>query len=474
MPILWSKDSLKRRMRNAQTVLVALMLIPALLAIILMMVYAWDYHSVIEHMSDISSLRPVIQQDFLTEIMDVVSGRKRFEDGHQFETLEKAQTALDELITSNAASRIELEVSRRLLNTLYSYVETLGEGGPVDTQIQLNDEINNVAVLFLDMLQEAVNTEINTAAIASAQTQFVVRTTLALELGLLVISLLFAALTQNSLSKAIRIPLSSLEDFAGRIAGGELTVRAKDAEVEELRSLTNSLNTMAYKLGKLMEENRKEQENLKKSELRALQAQITPHFLYNTLDAIIWLAEAGQTQQVIEITSAMCDFFRISLNNGRDWVTIGQEWEHLEGYLTIQKIRYRDILQYELSIEEELKPQQMLKLLIQPLVENAIYHGVKNRRGGGTIWVTAKREKDRLQVKVADNGIGMTGEQLTQVVGALAASESTEAETGYGLYSVDKRIKMYYNQAQGLSINSSLSEGTEVSFDVPMREAGDV
>ena len=469
MPFLWSKDSLRARMRNAQTVLVVLMLVPALIAIVLMMVYAWNYHSVIEHMADISSLRPIIQEELHTEIMDVVSGRKRFSEGKAFETLDKARHALDELIESDAASRIELEVSRRILGTLHSYVETLGEGGPVDAQMRLNDEINNVAMLFLEMLQEAVNAEINSAATASAQTQLVVRTTLALEIGLLIVALLFAGLTQNSLSNAIRKPLTSLEDFAGRIAGGELSVRAKDTEVTELRSLTHSLNAMAFKLEKLMEENRREQENLKKSELRALQAQITPHFLYNTLDAIIWLAEAGQTQQVIEITNALSDFFRISLNNGKDWVTIGEEWEHLEGYLTIQKVRYRDILHYELSIEEPLKHQQMLKLLIQPLVENAIYHGIKNRRGGGTIRVAAKCVDNRLHVAVSDNGVGMTGAQLIQVREALAAPESAEAENGYGLYSVDKRIKLYYNQDTGLHIESSPNEGTQVSFAVPMR-----
>ena len=468
--LFWgTKDSLRGRMRSAQAVLVVLMLVPALLAIALMTLYARDYHSVIEHMADISGLRPVIQQELLTEVMDVVAGRKRFAEGNQFETLEKAHTALDALIESDAASRIELEVSRRILGTLHGYVETLGAGGSVDEQIQWNDEITNVAGLFLDMLQEAVNAEIVAAAQASARMQAVVRNTLLLELCLLMAAVAFAAVTQNSLSKAVRVPIARLEAFAGRIASGELTVRAQDAEVEELRSLTHSLNAMAGKLEQLIEENRREQENLKKSELRALQAQITPHFLYNTLDAIIWLAEAGRTAQVIEITNALSDFFRISLNNGKDWVTIAEEWEHLSGYLTIQKIRYRDILHYELELDESLKQQKMLKLLIQPLVENAIYHGIKNRRGGGTLRVTAKRVADALQVTVTDSGAGMSQEQMQRLRGALAASESTEAETGYGLYSVDKRIKLYYNQPEGLTISSSAGQGTTVTFSVPIR-----
>jgi two-component system sensor histidine kinase YesM len=227
---------------------------------------------------------------------------------------------------------------------------------------------------------------------------------------------------------------------------------------------------MAFKLERLMEEYRKEQENLKKSELRALQAQITPHFLYNTLDAIVWLAEAGHTQRVIEITNAMSDFFRISLNNGKDWVSIGEEWEHLQGYLTIQKIRYRDILRYELEIDGELRQYQMLKLLIQPLVENAIYHGIKNRRSGGTVRVTAKQLDNRLCVSVADNGVGMNDERLAALRSTLAASEWTEAGEGYGLFSVDKRIKLYYSQEIGLTIESEPDGGTRVGFSVPLRE----
>jgi len=468
MPLFKAKNSLRGRMRGAQTVLVLLMLIPALVAITLMAVYARNYHNNIAHMAAISNLRPVIQQELLTEVMDVVFGRKRFAEGGQFETLEKAQTALDNLIESDASSRIELEVSRRILGTLRSYVVTLGEGGTVDEQIKVNDEIINVSQLFLDMLQEAVNAEIKAASEASALMQATVRNTLLLEIGLLAIALGFAAITQSSLSKAIRVPLSRLEVFAGRIAGGELSMRAEDAEVAELHSLTHNLNTMAFKLERLMEENQKEQENLKKSELRALQAQITPHFLYNTLDAIIWLAEAGRTQEVIEITGSLSNFFRISLNNGKDWVSIAEEWEHLKGYLTIQKIRYRDILRYELEIDETLKQQQMLKLLIQPLVENAIYHGIKNRRGGGLLRVSAKRDGANLRVVVSDSGAGMAAAQLQKLRSALAASESTEAETGYGLYSVDKRIKLYYNQSEGLFIDST-GEGTTVSFSVPIR-----
>ena len=465
-----SPDSIRKRMRYAQMTLVVLMLIPAVLSIGLMWQNSQRYHRVISQVEEITRLNPIIQDELLTSMMDIVSGRKRFNEAGQYGILQKANAQLDNLIESGEASRIELEVSRRILGTLESYVDRLGLSATVDEQIAVNDEIGNVANLFLDMLQNAVNAEITASAAASRRMQEGIRTALIVEICLLVISLLVAWITQSRMSKAIRVPLSRLENFSNRIAIGQLKERAEEADVEELRTLTRSLNTMAFKLEQLIEQNRREQENLKKSELRTLQAQITPHFLYNTLDAIVWLAEAGQASQVIEITNSLSDFFRISLNNGKDWVSIQEEWEHLQGYLTIQKIRYRDILRYELELDENLKEQKMLKLLIQPLVENAIYHGIKNRRVGGLVKVEARQQDGFLCVAVSDSGIGMDEKRLEEVRDALSSSEASNTETGYGLYSVDKRIKLYYNQDTGLVIKSRPGQGTHVSFSVPLRE----
>lgn len=471
MRLFQTPDSIKRRMRFAQLSLVVLMLIPAVLAIGLMWENSQRYHRVISHVEEISRLNPVIRDELLSSMMDVVSGRKRFSEGGQYQILEKANSQLDSLIESGEASRVELEVSRRLLGTLEGYVDRLGQSRTVDEQIAVNDEIGNVANLFLDMLQNAVNVEIKASAIASQRMQSGIRTALAVEILLLLVSLVVAYLTQTRMSSAIRVPLSRLENFANRIAGGQLSERAEEVEVEELSTLSKRLNTMAAKLEQLMEQNRREQENLKKSELRTLQAQITPHFLYNTLDAIVWLAEAGQTSQVIEITNSLSDFFRISLNNGKDWVSIREEWEHLQGYLRIQKIRYRDILRYELEIDEGLKEQQMLKLLIQPLVENAIYHGIKNRRSGGLVRVEARMAGGNLRVTVADSGVGMEEQRLREVRLSLLTGDVAGSNSGYGLYNVDKRIKLYYAQDRGLEITSVPGGGTTVVFSVPLRDS---
>lgn len=458
-------------MRVSHVVIVAMMLIPALVSMGLMISYAGQYHDIIERMDKVSTLSPLVKDALINELFSVVAGRKKFEEGTQFETLAAVNGQLDALLSRNPASKDELTVARRTMNTLTDHVYRLGdqmrEGSTVEENEALLEDVRDVSALVVEMLQDSITAEIDAATSTSNQLQVALRATLLIEAGLLALTLLFAMLAQRSLNRAIQQPIEQLVSFAGRIAGGHLDERAPPPGVDELQGLTQSLNAMAGKLAGLIEENRREQENLKKSELRALQAQITPHFLYNTLDAIVWLAEAKKTGEVVAITRAMSSFFRISLSNGQDWITIAQEVEHLQGYLTIQKIRYRDILDYEIDVDEALYAHKILKLTIQPLVENAIYHGIKNRRGGGHLRVKAWREGEKLLVSVADDGAGMSPERLSEVRGGLISGPPA-GESGYGLYSVDKRLKLYYNQPLGLKVESKQGEGTVISFRVPL------
>ncbi len=474
-------DSIRGRITLSIVVVLLLMLIPAIAAIGMMTSYSHQYHDVITRMDKISSLSPVISDHLLGEMWSIVAGRVTFDEGDQYKTLDKVCQEMDELISADSASQLEMTVARRTMDTLRRYIENLGvqmlAGSTVDQDEQTLIEIRNVGSLVVDMLGDAISAEIDASMAASNQLQRVVRLTLFIELCLLLVALTFAFIAQKSLGRAIGQPIEQLRDFAGMIAGGHLDVRAPEPGVSELSKLTGSLNTMAAKLSELIEENKREQENLKKSEMRALQAQIAPHFLYNTLDAIIWLAEARKTSEVIVVTRALSNFFRISLSGGQDWITIRQEVDHLEGYLTIQKVRYRDILDYDIQVDESLYNLYILKLVIQPLVENAIYHGIKNRRGGGKLWVTVERRDENLSVRVSDNGAGMPEDRLRMVRQAFDDTGAPDAESGYGLYSVDKRLKLYYNQPEGLKVSSAQGEGTSIEFSVPIqfsRRDGDV
>lgn len=466
-------DSLKKRITTSIFVVLILMLIPAIAAVGMMTSYARRYHDVIARMERISSLSPLIGETLLGELWSIVAGRETFARGTQFDTVDVVCEKMDALIAADSASRLQMTVARRTMNTLKNYIEDMGElmraGSTVDERMLMLEEIRKVGSLVVDMLGDAITAEIKASMAASNQLQRVVRATLFIELSLLLAALIFAGIAQRSLSRAIARPIEQLKDFAGMIAGGHLDVRTPVPDVSELSDLTHSLNTMAGKLTELIEENKREQENLKKSEMRALQTQIAPHFLYNTLDAIIWLAEARKTPEVITVTRALSNFFRISLSGGQDWITIRQEVEHLQGYLTIQKVRYRDILDYDLRVDESLYGLYILKLVIQPLVENAIYHGIKNRRGGGKLTIVVERQGDMLSVRVQDDGAGMPQERLEAVQRVFEGASAPDTESGYGLYSVDKRLKLYYNQPVGLRLSSTQGTGTRIEFCVPIR-----
>ncbi len=465
-------DSLRDRITTSMVVVMLLMAIPAIASISMMTSYAGKYHDVITRMDRISSLSPVISEDLLGEMWSIVAGRKTFAHGGQFETLDLVCREMDALIQDDSASRLEMTVARNTMNTLRLYIENLGKqmgsGSTVDEDEETLEEVRNVGSLVVEMLGDAITAEIDASMTTSNQLQNVVQVTLLLEVTLLLGTLVFATIAQRSLARAIGGPIVQLKHFAGMIAGGHLDVRAPEPGVSELSDLTLSLNTMAGKLDELIQENKREQDNLKKSEMRALQAQIAPHFLYNTLDAIIWLAESRKVSEVINVTRALSNFFRISLSGGQDWITLRQEVDHLQGYLTIQKVRYRDILDYVLQVDESLYDLYILKLVIQPLVENAIYHGIKNRRGGGKLSIIVQRQEDRLSVQVHDNGAGMSAQRLEAVRQAFNGAGASENEVGYGLYSVDKRLRLYYNQSKGLMVSSVQGEGTTIEFTVPI------
>jgi two-component system sensor histidine kinase YesM len=211
-----------------------------------------------------------------------------------------------------------------------------------------------------------------------------------------------------------------------------------------------------------------EQKLLRKAEFEVLQAQINPHFLYNTLDAIVWSAEAGNQKQVVSMVGSLSEFFRSSLGKGKEIVTIRDELQHVRSYLEIQQIRYQDILQYELNVPGKFFGFEIPKITIQPIVENALYHGIKNKRGGGKIVVSGEEKGDAMVIKVIDNGIGMDEKRLADVRNGLLGKGS-KADAIYGLYNVNERIKLNFGEEYGISVDSTNGVGTVVSITLPKK-----
>ena len=190
---------------------------------------------------------------------------------------------------------------------------------------------------------------------------------------------------------------------------------------------------------------------------------MNPHFLYNTMDTIIWLIEAEKTQEAVEMVSNLSNFFRYSLSKGADIITLEEEACQVKSYLQIQQVRYKDILDYEIQIPAELSREKIPKLTLQPLVENALYHGIKLKRGKGTITICAQVDKDDIVLQVRDNGAGMNEERLLQLRQAMDRGE----RVGFGLSTVHERLKLFFGPDYGLQIQSTEGEGTVIFARIP-------
>lgn len=203
-------------------------------------------------------------------------------------------------------------------------------------------------------------------------------------------------------------------------------------------------------------------------ELKLLQAQINPHFLYNTLDNIVWLAEDGRKDEVEDIATSLSQFFRTALSGGRDFIKISEELTHIEAYLHIQRQRYRDILSYKIDVPDELRSYLIIKMTLQPVVENALYHGIKNKRGGGTIWITGRETDNNIHITVKDDGIGMKDEELAYLKGIISGERKPSADnSGFGMANVTERMRLNYGSHCGIIVSSTYGTGTEVEIVIP-------
>lgn len=257
---------------------------------------------------------------------------------------------------------------------------------------------------------------------------------------------------------SITSPVSKLCKNVNQVGSGIFTIPQVEADYYEIAQLNSGIQKMASKINLLLE-NVKEEEKLQHlTQLRLIQAQINPHFLYNTLDTIVWLVESERYDEAVTMLSNLSVFFRTTLSKGHDIISLGEEIMHTQSYLKIQQVRYQDILDYNISIPEHLKEFKVPKLTIQPLAENALYHGVKEKRGRSTINISCEELGNDIKIIVSDNGIGMQPEQLSKVKHSLDQSD----RVGFGLAAVHERVKLYFGENYGIQIKSEFGYGTVV------------
>ena len=225
---------------------------------------------------------------------------------------------------------------------------------------------------------------------------------------------------------------------------------------------------MVLRIQRLMERVRQEEITLRKTELNALQAQINPHFLYNTLDSIAWMCEEARTEEAVEMVNALARLFRISISRGHELITLEKELQHARSYLKIQNYRYKNQFSYSFDIEESCLPYLCNKITLQPIIENAIYHGIDRMVDEGRIDICIREEEAAIRMTVTDNGVGMTKEQCAEILHREAGDR-----TGIGIKNVNDRIRIYFGEEYGLRITSELDEGTCVEIRIPkVKESG--
>ena len=471
--------SITYQVRRSVTSISVLLAVPALIGLVVMLIYSSRTQAMIRRMDAAARMKPVLESTIAENLFSVAAGRISFTESGVETLIAETNETLDMLLGETQGSgQMQLTIARRTMDTLEQYVYKVRDGMEAGTPISeiedIVDEVRNVGRLITDMLDAFTTEEIANATESSRRLRTIVMTAAAAEVLLLLFAFVRTRKETDRLTASIHSSIYSLEETVRRIAEGNFGDRVRGMNVEELKELGEQTNQMADRLETLIEQIRQNQDHLSKAELRTLQAQINPHFLYNTLDTIVWQAESGKGDEVVRLTRNLSDFFRISLSSGADWIPVSQELKHVSAYLSIQKTRYRDILDFEVDQPEGLEEAYMLKLLLQPLVENALYHGIKNKRGGGKITVKVSYENRVMTFSVADTGKGMTPEQQKALQESLQAEIPTSqgaqepGHTGFGMRNVDMRIRLYYKKQTGLLIQSG-PEGTEVSFSIPIR-----
>lgn len=259
-------------------------------------------------------------------------------------------------------------------------------------------------------------------------------------------------------------PIWILKEKMLETAKGNLNAYIEVYHENEFGILERQYNKMLKEIQELLKKSTEDQQNLKKAELKALQSQINPHFLYNTLDTIMWLVAVNENEKAIEMIESLSVFFKTGLSKGMDWIPVEREIEHVKSYLYIQQSRYSDILQYVIDISPDIMQYDMLKMTLQPIVENAIYHGIKNKENGGIITIKGNMDGKFLSFLISDTGVGMEEAAVIRLNQRMQENKISyeECENGFGLYNVNRRIKLYCGEESGIIVESQMEEGTKV------------
>lgn len=439
-----------------------------LAGVILMMliVYNVQYSSITENITTASGFNQDFKADVDLKMYYYVIGSSDEIPDEEIRTArELAQTLFTN--TTNPDSRKAVGSVLGLCDSLNASIERIQNTEGYDKRIE---QLETNIYVITELIEEYLYTYLYHEAGQLARLQHILNVALVGEIA--AVLLILAAVVYFAVRQAIRTsssitdPIDALFRRVQEIGRGDLTEKPPvQADDPKLSVLSTGIEEMTVRLNRQIELNRQEQIRLRGIELSLLQAQINPHFLYNTLDAIVWLIETGKNEQAEEMVTSLSNYFRAFLSNGRDIVTVRQEQQHIRSYLEIQQVRYKDVLEYEIHIDPAIDDCLIPKLTLQPLVENAIYHGIKPKRGKGMIRVTGQLSGGSVKIRVEDTGAGMEEAELETLRSQILSGEAS----GFGLTASYKRLLLMYGAECELTVDSRVGEGTAITIGIPLR-----
>ncbi|MCR5138124.1 MAG: sensor histidine kinase [Oscillospiraceae bacterium] len=465
------KGSISGKIRELILYLTVPLCILSLFILALFVIYSAQYARVSRNISTASQFNQNFKNEVDLKMYYFVTGS---DETLPLDEVEQAEELAGTLLKStrsresHRAANSVLNLCGNLKNCIAEIEKTEGYDRRMH---QLETNIYVITELIQDYMYTYLYHEAGELAVLRQRQSLWLAVDLLAALAVLVTVITLTLRRSIRITRSITEPIDGLYRRVLEIGSGNLSpapaVRAEDGK---LQALGEGLEEMATRLNDQMELTRQEQERRRRMELQLVQAQISPHFLYNTLDAIVWLIETGKNEQAVEMVSSLSMFFRSFLSNGKDIITLKEEVLHVRSYLEIQQVRYRDILSYGFEVDPDVEECRVPKMTLQPLVENAIYHGIKPKRGASRIVIRCGREDGQVLLQVEDSGVGMDRETLE----ALRSSLERDEGTGFGVLASYRRLKLMYGEELRFVIESEENRGTTVSIRFPDRRSESV
>lgn len=450
--------------------LVCAILVPAATVITIMLaLLVWNanqYQLILQNVTKASAFNQDFKSDVDLKMFYFVS-ESAYANGMPLEEVKAARELAEELL-QNTTEKNSIEAIESVINLCNTLELRMYDIEACETYDERVTQLDTNIYILTDLIESYMYTYMyyessHLSAIQQDIRVQIIRLIFVLLVGFIVLEIILIIYARIT-TRRITVPLTELTRRVEDITKGDFEPREPiEASEIEIKSLSDGFEEMVGQLNKLIKANQQAERNKRRAELELLQAQINPHFLYNTLDTIIWLIESDSKQKSIEMVSNLSDFFRSSLSKGEDVISLKEEVKHVLAYLQIQKVRYQDRMDYEISMAEDLNHYILPKLTLQPLVENSIYHGIKMQRGKGQIRISVMSVNDEIEIRVKDNGAGMDEERLSELRNAISYGE----KVGFGLRTVHERIQLLFGESYGLEVDSSQGVGTVVTIHIP-------